>query len=275
MASDALKVKVDGRCGKAPTEKRQKHSATASSGSGLLDKAASVVSTVNSSLEKVPSRTDVSSPPPQPKVSIKKKLFLAKGYSVVRGLLSADQVAALGTAAKAQKPDPTLKAQYHQHGDAHRYEYLLDPPIEVAARVREVVEAVCASLEPAQAFAIVSEPGSADQPWHTDSIPGEGSGLTDAEWRRMLHYIGVLTPLTHTGEGCGRTEVKVASHNNGDAATLASAALTLAPGDALVLDGRTLHRGMANTSSDIERTICFLTYKMPRFEDGNHHAYLN
>jgi hypothetical protein len=208
-------------------------------------------------------------------LTVKKKGFTTKGYSVVRGLLTSEDMNALSMAATAQLPDPALKEQYHQHGDEYRYEYLLDPPPDVAALVHSTIAKVCPALEPSQSFAIVSEPGSSDQPWHTDSIPGEGSGLSNAEWRSTLHYIGVLTPLSHTGEGCGRTEVKIASHTKGDCPVLVTSALSLAPGDALVLDGRTLHRGMANISENIYRTMCFFTYKAPRFEDGNHHAYLS
>jgi hypothetical protein len=64
-----------------------------------------------------------------------------------------------------------------------------------------------------------------------------------------LHYIGVLTPLTDTGHVCGRTEVKLGSHNAigaDQSATLQDKKLSLRVGDALVLDGRTLHRGLAS-----------------------------
>ena len=173
----------------------------------------------------------------------------------------------------SQRPDVALKSQYHQHGDEHRYEYLLDAP-SVRSRIDAVVRQVSSELVPSQSFAIVSEPGSQDQPWHTDSIPGAGSGLSDAEWRSSLHYIGVLTPIVATGDGCGQTEVKVASHARGDGPHVTSAALSLSPGDGLVLDGRTLHRGMANRTADVHRTMCFFTYKLPRFADGNHEAYM-
>ena len=89
-----------------------------------------------------------------------------------------------------------------------------------------------------------------------------------------MHYIGVLVPIVATGDGCGHTEVKVASHTRGDGPHVTAAALSLAPGDGIVLDGRTLHRGMANRSISVRRTMCFFTYKLPQFADGNHEAYL-
>ena len=104
--------------------------------------------------------------------------------------------------------------------------------------------------------------------------PGAGSGLGDAEWRGSLHYVGVLCPTVATA-GCGKTEVKVASHRVGDQPAAAVATLGLEPGDALVLDGRALHRGLSNPAgSGVVRTLAFFTFKEPRFEDCNHHAYL-
>jgi hypothetical protein len=95
---------------------------------------------------------------------VKRKLFLAKGFTVCRGLLSPEDVAALSACVAAQAPDEALKAQYHQHGDEHRYEYLLEAA-PVRGRIDTLVRQLSTDLVPSQSFAIVSEPGAKDQPW--------------------------------------------------------------------------------------------------------------
>eukprot|EP00040_Diaphanoeca_grandis_P028012 m.160751 g.160751 ORF g.160751 m.160751 type:complete len:246 (-) comp31199_c0_seq2:659-1396(-) len=208
-------------------------------------------------------------------VKLKKRAFLAKGYAVIRNLFDADQIAALITSAKDKLPNQNLRDQYNQKNDPKRYEYIFAPELETLALLNDMVKSLASKLELSQKFCIVSEPGSQDQPWHTDSIPGPGSGLADVDWRDTLHYIGVLTPLVETNTECGMTDVKLASHvNTGSTSKCNVVTVSLKPGDVLMMDGRTLHRGLQNNSEATVRTMCFFTYKLSNFEDGNAEAYI-
>jgi hypothetical protein len=231
-------------------------------------------------------------------------------------------------------PDPSLRRQYAQEDDCKRFEFSLShaPPAEVLAKrklselkaegasggegegeedkedeeggpfqlpvLSAVVSELCAELKPAEAFCIVSEPGSRAQVPHTDSIPMEGQ--SDESWQSTLHYIGLLVPLQDTNEQCGQTAVIPTSHLNPYATTEVKVSMKL--GDVLVMDGRTTHRGLANlerpneadnkvtngdasgstctsTSDDAKshapspRKICFFTFTLPDITDGNALAY--
>jgi hypothetical protein len=177
--------------------------------------------------------------------------------------------------ARFSAPEPSLRTQYNQDGDPHRYEFMLRqsagggsltragrrrqlpdsaPPSLAGGAVDAVVSLLSGrTLSRSESFCIVSEPGALDQPLHTDSVPVEGQMDADV-WQTTLHYIGVLTPLCDTGPVCGQTGVVVGSHLNpllGDAEVFGGGAdgllkhevlLSLRRGDALFLDGRTIHR---------------------------------
>lgn len=160
-------------------------------------------------------------------------------YSVVRGALSPAQVQQLREWSTASAPVQALRHQYNQKCDPHRYEYLMFADHEAGAGLADAVKQaliapVSAELETSESFCIVSEAGSRDQPWHTDSIPSET--LARDKWSSSLHYIGVLTPLADTDDVCGRTEVSISSHTTlGDGSTAAgrTAKLSLKVGDCL------------------------------------------
>ena len=226
------------------------------------------------------------------------------GYAVARGLLTSDDLKRLRRIADACAPDQSLRAQYNQSGDPKRYEYQLTTTTTTTPRdggddddddggggtrrLSRLASALCPDLAPSDSFCIVSEPGSADQPPHTDSIPPREDEISAEEWRRELTYLGVLAPLSATTDATGKTAVTPWSHRVDDAAAAADEEIrvALAAGDALLLDGRTTHRGLANTSNRSEkdgtagmrdrvRRMCFFTFKRPGITDGNAAAYLS
>lgn len=209
--------------------------------------------------------------------------------------LSAEDMEVLETRCKLYAPDPLLIRQYAQEDDCKRFEYSLsqDLPPEILtkrkvagceagfesesgtfqlARVVDIVADLCPQLRPAESFCIVSEPGSRSQVPHTDSIPMEGQ--SDESWQSSLHYIGALIPLQST-EHCGKTAVIPTSHTNPSAEK--EIHVSMNRGDVLVMDGRTTHRGLANTNTEpplsSPRRICFLTFTLPDVTDGNALAY--
>ena len=52
--------------------------------------------------------------------------------------------------------------------------------------------------------------------------------------------------------------------------------LSMQPGDVLLLDGRTIHRGLANNTPQgtPARLMCFCTFQRPGLTDGNEAAYV-
>jgi hypothetical protein len=228
------------------------------------------------------------------------------GYAVARGLLTSDDLERLRRIADACSPDQSLRAQYNQSGDPKRYEYQLTAAAAATTtttprdgddgddddggggtRLSRLASALCPDLAPSDSFCIVSEPGSADQPPHTDSIPPREDEISAEEWRFERTYLGVLAPLSATTDATGKTAVVPRSHRV-DAAAAADEEIrvALAAGDALLLDGRTTHRGLANTSNRSEkvgttgmrdrvRRMCFFTFKRPGITDGNAAAYLS
>ena len=139
---------------------------------------------------------------------------------------------------------------------------------------RKLVAAVCPELVPDESFCIVSEPGSSDQPEHTDSVPNDAE-LTPAEWQLSRTYLGILTPLVKTSKRCGQTGVRPRSHLAPPPFCDAEERLSMQPGDMLLLDGRTVHRGLANRADPDAppRRMGFFTFKRPGLTDGNSVAY--
>eukprot|EP00747_Dinoflagellata_sp_TGD_P168986 gnl/TRDRNA2_/TRDRNA2_196734_c0_seq1.p1 gnl/TRDRNA2_/TRDRNA2_196734_c0~~gnl/TRDRNA2_/TRDRNA2_196734_c0_seq1.p1 ORF type:complete len:302 (+),score=73.91 gnl/TRDRNA2_/TRDRNA2_196734_c0_seq1:57-962(+) len=132
-----------------------------------------------------------------------------------------------------------------------------------------------ATLHRADSFCIVSEPGSLDQTEHTDSVP-DPEAMNDEEWQNSLHYIGIMTPLVSSTEACGKTGIVPGSHVDGALRIDSGKELQVRmdKGDLLMLDGRTVHRGLANpASSGIIRKIGFFTFIAPSLRDGNSLAY--
>jgi ectoine hydroxylase-related dioxygenase (phytanoyl-CoA dioxygenase family) len=248
--------------------------------------------------------------------------FRAQGYVVLRSFLSAGDLEVLEKRCKVYAPDPSLIRQYAQEDDSKRFEYSLSqelPPEVLAKRklqtseggsesesesgrgpfqlpvLTAVASTLCAQLHPAETFCIVSEPGARAQVPHSDSIPMEGQ--SDEHWQAALHYIGALVPLQATNERCGQTGIVPTSHVNPHA--MKEIKLSMDLGDVLVMDGRTTHRGLANTTdtagtgtvhtteqskeSDGDgdgeddgvppRRICFFTFTLPDVTDGNALAY--
>ena len=234
--------------------------------------------------------------------------FYTKGYVMLSDFLRDKDLELIERRVNYQAPDQSLRQQYNQSTDSKRYQYSLSRPVlaevlgkrtlregegeeggeggeETAAALgleqglfhvepmTRVAAALCPQLRPAESFCIVSEAGSQDQPEHTDSIPNDDTQTLE-EWQSALTYIGMLTPLQDVDAAYGQTALLPGSHT--DPTTTEELRLSLRRGDVLVLDGRTVHRGLANSSTDPSRPprkMCFFTYTLPGIVDGNAAAY--
>jgi ectoine hydroxylase-related dioxygenase (phytanoyl-CoA dioxygenase family) len=105
------------------------------------------------------------------------------------------------------------------------------------------------------AGSIPAASGSSDGLWHRDTWP-----LFDdekLEGSLPVHYITVLIPLVDISDENGPTEIIVGSHrgvNTGKKLSVCGKA-----GSAIILDGRILHRGLANLS-DNTRHMLYIVY---------------
>ncbi|KAH8072605.1 phytanoyl-CoA dioxygenase [Aureococcus anophagefferens] len=98
---------------------------------------------------------------------------------------------------------------------------------------------------------VASFPGSDDQPWHADGVklfPGHGGELP-------AHALNWFVPLAALGAELAR-----------GGAPRDVFAPELAPGDLLVYDQRTVHRGVANVSQH-SRPILYLLFCRPWFRE--------
>eukprot|EP00389_Voromonas_pontica_P015770 GDKH01024619.1.p1 GENE.GDKH01024619.1~~GDKH01024619.1.p1 ORF type:complete len:287 (-),score=7.24 GDKH01024619.1:106-966(-) len=213
--------------------------------------------------------------------------FRQHGFTVLRSFLDDSAVQGLCTAAESYRPEESLRHQYCQKDDPKRFEYMLEDSEyrsgtdgerlagqQINSRLLGAVHQFEQSLEPASSFCIVSEPGSRHQENHTDSVPSDELPLET--WRNTVHYIGCLTPLVNTTPECGLTAVFPGSHSNHSGLVISKPEVRVAleRGDVLVLDGRTIHRGLGNDStSDVVRQMCFFTFKPHHLTDGNAAAY--
>ncbi|KAG7373151.1 phytanoyl-CoA dioxygenase family protein [Nitzschia inconspicua] len=113
---------------------------------------------------------------------------------------------------------------------------------------------------------IVSLPGAADQALHADT-PHLFETISDLP----AHYINIFAPCTDFHEQVGGTAFVHGSHNLaftathcGDSNNLNNSKVypylvrpKLTVGDVVLFDCRILHFGLANTSKDVERCICY------------------
>lgn len=223
--------------------------------------------------------------------------FMTQGYVVLSQYLTQEDLLRIDNRVESQAPNQDLREQYNQSTDSKRYEYSLTriKPTEVLGKrkvpdsestddidsngvfeidaMTSIAQNLCSLLKPAECFCIVSEYSSQDQPEHTDSIPNEDI-QTPEEWQQTFAYVGLLTPMRDTNPEYGQTALIPRSHV--DPTAMEEICLSLRRGDVLVLDGRTVHRGLANTCANPElppRMMCFFTYTLPGVVDGNAVAY--
>lgn len=110
---------------------------------------------------------------------------------------------------------------------------------------------------------MLSFPGSATQPWHSDGphMPSHG----DERFVAPPHAVNVFVPLIDLHAGSGPTEYVPGSHRDFDRKAAVVTPSVLA-GHALVFDYRLKHRGMANSGA-AERPLLYLTYAKPFWLD--------
>ncbi len=121
----------------------------------------------------------------------------------------------------------------------------LQPTIEFVRRLRPNAKLRTVNV-------MLSSPGSDDQPMHVD-------GGSSAQ------YVTVLIPLTVQNESTGGTEIVPGSHRDaGGEAILMTGQVR--PGDALIFDGATTHRGTGNRS-DTDRIFLYLAFSSRRDEN--------
>ena len=93
---------------------------------------------------------------------------------------------------------------------------------------------------------LANEPGSYDQTWHRDG-PDEG-------------YVNIFLPLISLTPTLGPTEVQPQTHDSSARVDLKISPL-IEKGQILMMDYRTLHRGLGNLSKNTTRTVAYMVYR--------------
>lgn len=120
---------------------------------------------------------------------------------------------------------------------------------------------------------MLSFPGSAVQPWHSDGphIRGCGEAAHDAadastsSFYAPVHALNVFVPLVDLTHDKGPTEFVPGTHRDFDTPN-ASKIFTPDAGSAILFDYRVKHRGLSNRSTE-DRPLLYLTYARPFWLD--------
>lgn len=113
--------------------------------------------------------------------------------------------------------------------------------------------------------AIPSLGGSGPTPMHRDVYPllntAKDNDLDFLDLNLPSYYFTVLIPLVEITEKNGRTQFIKGSHRelSVDEENADKYSPSLSPGDIVIFDGRTLHRGLANHTTE-ERVVAYLTF---------------
>lgn len=138
------------------------------------------------------------------------------------------------------------------------------PAYHASPPVQQFMERMLKSDFAHYAGAVPSRGKSENGAWHRDTYtlfdeqPGLDANLPP-------YYYTVLVPLDHITADLGPTQLHVGSHKMTyeeakENAPLASVT-PLEPGDALVFDGRCIHRGLANNQDRLRRMLYFVWHK--------------
>lgn len=169
--------------------------------------------------------------------------------------------------------------QEYTHRGPRRFEVLFDPkdPMYIALRDSiepQIIGAVCQYLDSEASqlrlniSCVYSRPGATDQEWHTDGDHYTGSNRPYA--------VCVFVPLIPLSESTGYTRFWPKSHAHpnllglGQAADALQAtvdAIDVKPGDFVMYDYTTWHKGTANTTKDVERPIVQFLYSCDWYKE--------
>lgn len=144
---------------------------------------------------------------------------------------------------------------------------------EVAGPIIELIKEISPSIDFRYYWgAIPSLSGSGPTDLHRDIYPllntSEGNDLDSFEVNLPPYYLTVFIPLVEITHENGPTEFVKGSHRNKivDETTVEIYAPLLLPGDMIIFDGRTLHRGTPNQSQH-EKLIAYITFVANWYHD--------
>jgi ectoine hydroxylase-related dioxygenase (phytanoyl-CoA dioxygenase family) len=129
---------------------------------------------------------------------------------------------------------------------------------------------------------IASQPGAAPTDIHRDVYPilntSMGYDISMHDLSLPPYYFSVFIPMVKLTMENGPTQFVKQSNKKGvvDQTTVKLLTPLPEPGDFIVMDGRTLHRGLANTTQE-ERTIAYITFVAKWYHDqsfGKTNSYL-
>jgi ectoine hydroxylase-related dioxygenase (phytanoyl-CoA dioxygenase family) len=213
--------------------------------------------------------------------------FNQDGIFVFRNLINADDIAALKVEVNKihelvlQKivnlPRPLSKHTDFAERKLGRLDYRCGFTADIFAEVAKPVTKLVQTISPTIDFkhywgAIPTEAGAAAIDMHRDVYPLQNTttGVNLGELDLLLppYYFTVLIPLMEITQENGPTQF-VKNSRRQMCVTVDEAEIyspLLSPGDVVIFDGRTLHKGSPNNSKE-QRMIAYITYVAEWYHD--------
>ena len=142
----------------------------------------------------------------------------------------------------------------------HQIETSVQPVLDVLWNDKNNNNRKTDSFQAVSSGFLINQPGSLHQGWHRDG-PKEG-------------MINVFCPLIDLQAELGPTEVWPSTHTKvSKQEESGKVAPLLKRGQLLLMDYRTLHRGLGNDSKDITRTVAYVVFEKDNDSGGDKHNF--
>lgn len=182
--------------------------------------------------------------------------------------------------------------QEYTHRGPGRFEVLFEPTSTVYKMLRDELEAgwiqsVCQYLQSDRSrlrlniSCVYSRPGATDQDWHTDGDHYSHSTSVGDHREHLPYAVCIFVPLIPLTPETGFTRFWPKSHLYPNLLGLARAAdalqatidgVHLQPGDFVMYDYTTWHKGVGNTTNDTERPIVQFLYSCDWYKEKKNYG---
>ena len=180
----------------------------------------------------------------------------------------------------------------YTHRGPHRFEVLFEPNSSLYLMLRNELEerwinSVCCYLQSDRSqlrlniSCVYSRPGATDQDWHTDGDHYSHMPTVGDDNVHLPYAVCIFVPLIPLTPETGFTRFWPKSHLYPNLLGLARAAdalqatidgVNLQPGDFVMYDYTTWHKGVGNTTENVERPIVQFLYSCDWYEEKKNYG---